>query len=180
MRKPPRPHQCSRPSRRIRTLKRLSRNRYRCRKPAPISNQAVRDAIATSGAIAADETFELQFDSGIGGIATPQAQPERRRARIVGEHCETGKTAAEKTSRPQGGSFSAARCPGRCETVSAAETAPTSQSFALAKTRSAAAGAAWTARALATFTRAEGDRRQAGSARHDADAAPPRNFPVPR
>ena len=59
-------------------------------------------ATVTSDAIAAaDETSAPDPDPGIVGIATPQAQLERRRARALGERCKTGKTAAEKAAPPQ-------------------------------------------------------------------------------
>jgi hypothetical protein len=188
LRRTPRPRQrrLQRPSRRLRRLKRPPRKRCRCRKPDRTSNPAVTGVAAIAPVItaAADETSVLGPGPGIAGSATPQAQLERRRARAMGERCETDKTAAEKASRRKAaGCFAGCGNPGRGETRSFDEATPAPQNPTRGKAEpaagSAAAGAARTPRALATFTRAKGNRCPARPARHDADARPPRAIGLP-
>ena len=164
-----------------------ARSRCRCRRRGRTSNRSARGvAIAVIIVIiaATDETSAL--DPGIADSAAPQAQPERRRARAVGERRQADKAAAQKASRAKAGGCRAQAEAPRCEIRDVAETAfrpPKSRGRQNpSATGRAAAGAARTPRTLAIVARPQGNRRPARPARNDADPRPPRavGFFAPR
>src|SRR5260370_36230602 len=92
----------------------MHRQLCRCRKPGPISPTPARCvAIGTIIIAAADEAF-LDSHPGIAAAAAPQARPERGRARVVGERCQTDKTAAQEAARCKAGASRGSSCAETC------------------------------------------------------------------
>ena len=99
--KPPSLPECSRRAGKLRPRERLPPKPCRCRKQGRTPPRFAR-CIVTAAIIviiAADETSCP--DSGIAGTATPQAQLERGRTRVVGERGQTDKAAAKESLAPR-------------------------------------------------------------------------------
>ena len=117
-----------------------------------------------------DETPAVELDSRIAGAAATQARPERGGARAVGERRQAGQAAAQAARLETVGRLAGGRYQRRAKTRCFAEARRAGANRCSLKTGAAAAGADRPPRAVASVARAEGDRRPARSAWHDADA----------